>query len=119
MKLAEPGMICARDFGHLISEGILKKIWEWLKSFLSTEYVYCLLGNWFEIFGRYTPRDAGRLKHTIAERFTKLGEQTRTKKFVNDVMALPLNKAEDIRGLFKYLPFVIASLLGNFLSFYI
>ncbi len=39
MKLAEPGLICARDFGYLMSEGILKKIWEWTKSYLSTEYV--------------------------------------------------------------------------------
>ncbi len=35
-------------------------------------------------------------------------------------MALPLNKAKDVCGLFKYLPFVISSLLGLFsLSLYI
>ncbi len=44
-------------------------------------------------FFRYTP---GKLKQTIAEQFTKLGEQTRTIKFVNDVMALPLSKVEDV-----------------------
>ncbi len=68
-------------------------------------------------FFRYTPRDAGQLKQTIAEQFTKLGEQTRTIKFVNDVIALPLGKAEDVHGLFKYLPFVIAFLLGILVSF--
>ncbi len=116
MKLAEPGLICARDFGHLVSEGVWKKIWEWLKSFLSTEYVV-IIEEFTKIFSRYTPRDASRLKQTIAERFTKLGEQTRTTKFVNDVMALPLNKAEDVRRLFKYLPFVITSLLGILVLF--
>ncbi len=32
-------------------------------------------------------------------------------------MDLPLNKAEDIRGVFEYLTFVIVDLLGNFVLF--
>ncbi len=70
---------------------------------------------------RFSPREAGKIGRTISSRFTILGEHTRTIKYINNVMELPMNKADDVRVLFEYLSFVIVDLVGilNLFIFYV